>query len=498
MGISLGNPVQIPIPTASVPVGFGDADAVAFLQSGSLTNPVTVNAIYRLVYDLKSASLWDKIYAAYPFASNQGDITPNTVYSDYYFGTCYHLNTDYKIGGYAPPPYTPGGVLIQTVTSSEVVNTAVDRRITTTTFGVSASNTYTLAIDAKATLETPRIKLAFVSSSAPPWSSTNPSAIFDLSTGQVVATSSIKVTGSMTYLDNGWYTCKLTTDTTSSFNYGDYGTQASIILISGSSQTQTFSASISPIALLSNLRVVNGRTVPPSSLSTGPATVQAMSLNLKDPRPLTSSNYLSFTGSYFFSGYGVYFGKMDNVGYTSMTGFANTYFSFAQRLTTSSYHFGWYERRTVGVGDTRQGTYDPVTGRRLTWQLDGNNYDSQVGLGLTYISTGPNNGTFVVGNTKKTGPWLMTTTNSTSSLYYSKFTASQSLQQTASVNHADVYFTLGQESRAIAPEIVVYATNARSAISFMTFGEGLTVTESAAYMNIVERFQQNMSRSVDY
>lgn len=117
-----------------------DSDAGDFISRADLTDPVEIDAIYRLVLELKSASLWTKEQAIYPFVGgDSGAHAENLRSSDYqitWSGSLSHTAngvTGDGATGYGDTGFTPSiefasqddGRLFAYVGSSTFANSAV-------------------------------------------------------------------------------------------------------------------------------------------------------------------------------------------------------------------------------------------------------------------------------------------------------------------------------------------------------------------------------------
>ena len=341
MGISIGNPqTQVYTGSGAVP-GSTDPDAIAFVTSASITNPPVQDAIYRLVYDLKSASLWDKINVAYPLVSNLGGAFPGVLFdASAGGGTLNFLSSSTAYTGsefgfnppvYLPGTYTEGIKYIETLTTSSVTHSI---RIENSSF--QANTVYTL----QATLHLgtlPRIKLEFDKSESI-WGEESVNAIFDLATG-TVASSGSTTTASLQPLGQDWYRASITGRTSESIATT---TGNGFITFVTESNTVSYIPTQRRLCFIESTALAAG--IPEQALfqTQGTYSPSSFSYNLKDPRPLSSSNYISFTGGTLYSVYGVYRGA------------GNTFFSLSSSLTTASYHVGIYTRKGSPTGDSNE------------------------------------------------------------------------------------------------------------------------------------------------
>lgn len=88
--------------------GYADADVCAFITSANITDTTQKNAINQLVLDLKSANIWTKMKAIYPFvggtaAQHRFNLkSPGTTNADFYltfYGGGTHSANGYKPDG---------------------------------------------------------------------------------------------------------------------------------------------------------------------------------------------------------------------------------------------------------------------------------------------------------------------------------------------------------------------------------------------------------------
>ena len=472
MGISIGNP-QIFTGSGAVP-GSTDSDAIAFVTSASITNPPVQDAIYRLVYDLKSASLWDKINVAYPLVSNLGGAFPGVLFdANVGGGTLNFLSSSTAYTGsefgfnppvYLPGTYTEGIKYIETLTTSSVTHSI---RIENSSF--QANTVYTL----QATLHLgtlPRIKLEFDKSESI-WGEESVNAIFDLATG-TVASSGSTTTASLQPLGQDWYRASITGRTSESIATT---TGNGFITFVTESNTVSYIPTQRRLCFIESTALAAGIPEQASFQTQGTYSPSSFSYNLKDPRPLSSSNYISFTGGTLYSVYGVYRGA------------GNTFFSLSSSLTTASYHVGIYTRKGFPTGDGNE----YVIGATST---SPRNYSGQV---IKYSAANQWNEGPTVPATPTASFEVLSVINNTGSSYSNGITLTSNVSPVHTQDLPEKYISIlarnepGGTTSSFNP-----GNPSQIPLSFVSMGQGLTQPEVVTYNTIVERFQRALNRSM--
>lgn len=470
MGINIGNPVT-QIYTGSAVPGSTDPDAIAFVASASITNPPVQNAIYRLVYDLKSASLWDKISVAYPLVSNYGGAipggSPSVVNTRFLSSSILHPSISY-----IPPTYVPGTFTEGTRYIEERTTSSVTHSIASTFYDFKANTHYRIQADIHpGTLG--RVKLEFDRSESI-WGTDPVNAIFDLTNGTIYSSGST-TTASIQPLEQGWYRAGIIAKTSESVATT---TGNGFILFVSGTDTTNYATQTQKLCFIENFTVTPGASLNTQNffLTQGTVLTSSFAYNLKDPRPLTSSYFMTFGGTVNFSGYGIWSGP-------NRSGYGNSNFPLGLVHTTQSYHIGIYTRIANTSIDSNEFVIGVTTG-------------SFTGQVIKYtVNAAWNGGPFIIARPTASFE-VLTVTNNTASTYANGITLTAA--QSPAHDYQLPNRTVGILMRNNPGEDGTFNRGDSSLIplSFVSMGQGLTQNEVIAYNTIVERFQRALNRSM--
>ena len=433
----LSRAVGTPIVTVS------DPDAQAFVTATQIQNTLQANAVNTLVTGLKSANLWSKMKAIYPFVSdtyNQLSYTSD-LSNAYWTKTAVTLTQN---AGTAPDGTNTANKIIETTaTSGHWVKAA---------FNITASTTYTMSGYFKAS---GRNYVALIDDD-----SGVHTAYFNLSNGTLVSQSGFTST-SITSVGNGWYRCSVTRNsitTLSNFYWA----------ISSNGTTYNYTGDgVNGVLVWGTQWEYNSSATPYTANLTTPANrfVSQFKYNLKDPRDLDAAYRLAFFGSWTYSSTGI-------TG-NGISTYAITYLNPSINLP-SSQNSSIYLRTYATGGSSYPKQFAAQASPRFNYIGGANHLESYMGANTTVINDGTNTiGYFSAGGDN--------------TLVYRKY------RNNARITKADVY--LGANTNMNIGDSQANFTTACN-ISFFNIGDSLSDSEISSVYTLVQAFQTTLGRQV--
>ena len=442
---------------------FVDPAASAFFAATGLTGATERNAVNTLVTSLKSAGLWSKMKAVYPFVTDNRNLLSYT--ED--FGNAVWLQENVVIT--ANSALSPNNTLTaDTISEGSTLNFHNIRQIPA---ALSGSNIVFSVYINKNTARYVRLILSGGSSTV--WTA----AQFDLDTltftgGAGTSATGSFVSASITQASNGFYRCEIVSSlgganitnswislsdgsaivNTNNFGRVSYqGTNKSVYLWGAQVEPGSTATTYQPIATTQQSYISN-----------------QFKYNLVNPVDSDAAFRLVFNGGW----------TMSNQGATpnGTNGYADTKLVPSSVLSSqNSQHYSMYSRTNVAESRYGFGSDDVRLG--LKWG-DGILYAK---LGIAELGYGT--------NSTSLGLHLMSRTDSTNLPVFVRNTKINMASVSSSLSGLAIL--LG--ARQLSASVDSYGSRQ---LAFSSIGDGLTDTEATALYNAVQTFNTSLSRQV--
>ena len=433
----LSRAVGTPIVTVS------DPDAQAFVTATQIQNTLQANAVNTLVTGLKSANLWSKMKAIYPFVSDNVNQFGYT--EDFTFNGMWNQN---RCTMAANVTTAPDGTT--TADSFTTISTTLECQLRASITSPYNNVTQTTSVYAKKSTAN-FFRIRNLSSGGNAW--------FNLTNG-TIGTVQGGQTATMTSVGNGWYRCTLT---------GTKGVSATDLYDIGFTDADgTNFPSASVVGFLWGAQLELGSSATPYTANlTTPANrfVSQFKYNLKDPRDLDAAYRLAFFGSWTYSSTGI-------TG-NGISTYAITYLNPSINLP-SSQNSSIYLRTYATGGSSYPKQFAAQASPRFNYIGGANHLESYMGANTTVINDGTNTiGYFSAGGDN--------------TLVYRKY------RNNARITKADVY--LGANTNMNIGDSQANFTTACN-ISFFNIGDSLSDSEISSLYTLVQAFQTTLGRQV--
>jgi hypothetical protein len=430
-------------------------ETAAYLAATGITGTTEVNAINKLVYELKQNNLWSKMKAVYPFVTDNRNLVGYT--EDFSNSAWAKIRTTVSPNTTTAPngTLTADTLLDGTASGSHAVSTFK------TAFGQNGNNTSTIYAKAN-TLN--YLWMYFYNGSEPG----GVYAFFNLSNG-TVGTVQSGITANIESVGNGWYRCSITRNfnfTAANSNCG-YGVSNADNVISYLGTNQSIYIWGAQLELGST-----ATTYQPIATTQQAFISSQFKYNLVNPVDSDAAFRLVFNGGWTHSSNGA----TPN----GTNGYADTKFNASTNFNSSSRHMSYYNRTNTAKGYD-MGCYlnpnDTMLSSRYT------------GTTSAYTCYGTTVGGYTTAVTATAIGFTQSSNISSSEKLYKNGTSIASRTRTITSINLPIFIGASNINSAAGEY-----TNHQCA--FSSIGDGLSDTEAANLYTRVQAFQTQLFRAV--